>query len=100
MTNQEITYNEAAESTDVDTLAEYCVQGAIDCAKNHNGPISAWRNGWELVEAYLDHNTVADRDTLKAVAACLDEWLSHARIAEELLQRWKCSDAKNNFVTR
>ena len=76
--DQDITYTEAEESTDVDLLVEYCKQGALDAEANHGGKRSDWENGAQLVDSYLDHNTKADADTLKAVAAELDRWLAES----------------------
>jgi hypothetical protein len=67
----EIGYNEAGEATDSETLFEYCTQGAL----NNDSSLDEWRDGWHLIESYLDHNTVADAETLKAVANELTDWL-------------------------
>lgn len=73
--DRDITYIEAGQSTDVDTLVEYCQQGAIDSAARHDGPLSAWRDGRHLIESYLDHNTVAGADVLADVELQLTAWL-------------------------
>jgi len=73
--SDEITYQQAEESTDIETLVQYCKQGAIDAEHSHRGKRSDWRDGEHLVESYLDHNTVADTKTLEAVAKELDVWL-------------------------
>ena len=77
--DRDITHTEAGESTDIETLVEYCKQGAIDSAEKHGGKMSDWRDGKHLIESYLDHNTVADRATLEAVALELDRWLAEVR---------------------
>lgn len=72
---KEISYNQAGESTDIETLVEYCKQGAIENAEKNGEPLSAWRDGKHLIESYLDHNTVAGGEVLQEVASQLNDWL-------------------------
>ena len=73
--DRDITYTEAGESTDADTLVEYCIQGAMDSADNYGGKHDEWRDGAHLVKSYLDHNTVAGKEVLQEVAYQLSDWL-------------------------
>jgi hypothetical protein len=73
--DQEIGYDEAGETTDIEVLVEYCKQGAIDNNERNNCTLDEWRDGCHLIESYLDHNNVVDAETLKAVANELTDWL-------------------------
>lgn len=73
--DRDITHTEAGQTTDIDTLVEYCIQGAIDSAEKHGGSHNDWRDGNHLIESYLDHNTVASGEVLQEVASQLNNWL-------------------------
>ena len=72
---QEMTYIEAETCTDQEKLFEYCVEGIIDAAENHNGSIDAWEDGRHVVNAYLEHNTVIDDGTRRSIADEVQLWL-------------------------
>lgn len=74
---------DAATTNNQYVLAEFCKQGAMAHNIIMRRDIAMWRDGKQLINTYLWHNSAAQRETLIRVAALLDQWLVEKR--EELM---------------
>lgn len=77
----EITYEQAGQSTDADVLFEYCIQGVEDDIHVNGGHVSDWKCPSHIVDMYLGHNEVADESVLSEVCAKLNKFLDENRAA-------------------
>lgn len=73
--SKEITYEEAQQSTDLETLLNYCIQGAINNIEVNGGSLKDWDSGCDIVDVYLEHNDVLDDSQRAAISGMMDNFL-------------------------
>lgn len=62
-------------SNDADLLFEHCIDAAIENNYINGCTFDGWRDGFHVVNTYLEYNEAATRDTLVEVAGRVSDWL-------------------------
>ena len=71
-----ISYEEAGTSTEVETLLNYCIEGAIENIDMNGGSLKEWCSGSDVFDVYLSHNNVLDDSQKSAICGMLDNFLA------------------------